>query len=207
MQLSALAQAHEFREVRIRAGEKQLYKEINKSPGIRFPIKVDIALPAHKVTLIIQSVLGGVDTAAHDAMHKIQYSIDQGLLFQHVHRLIRCIIDCQSYRKDAVGIRNALLLSRSLAARVWDDSPLVLRQIDQLGPVAVRKLVAANINSIDDLELVEPGRIERVLGKNPAFAHKILAAVKTFPKLRVSIQLRSQPVRLPRSRTLSTAQY
>lgn len=193
-QLSTLAQANEFREIRLRAGEKGVYKQINESPSTRFPIKVNLALPAHKVTLIIQSVLGGVEGLANDSAHRTQYSIGQGLIFQHINRLIRCIIDCSSYREDAVGIRNALLLSRSFAAKVWDDSPLILRQIDQIGPVAVKKLVAANINNFEDLEHAETGLVERALGKNPAFVYRILANVRTFPKLRIGIQTRSKAV-------------
>lgn len=196
MQLSTVAQAHEFREIRLRSGEKQVYKQLNQSPGIRFPLKVDIALPAHKVTLIVQSVLGIVDTLSNDKNHKVQYGIDQNLIFQHATRLIRCIIDCQAYRNDAFGVRNALLLSRSFAARVWDDSPLVLRQIEQLGPVAVRKLVAANINGFEDLENAGSHRIERILGKNPPFGQTIQARAIAFPRLRVEVRMHGEPVSL-----------
>lgn len=165
-------------------------------PGMRFPIKVDIALPAHKVSLIVQAVLGGVDTIANHPNLKVQHGIDQALIFQHVHRLIRCIVDCQGYNKDSVGIRNALLLSRSFAARVWDDSPLVLRQIEQLGPASVRKLTDANVNTIEDLEHTEPSCIERLLGKKPPFGYKMVGKVKTFPKLRIDVRLSSKPVRI-----------
>lgn len=157
-------------------------------------MKVDIALPAHKVSLLIQSILGGADDIVQESNHRAQYSMDQGLVFQHVHRLIRCMIDCLTYRQDAVGVRNALFLSRSFSAKVWDDSPYVLRQIDGIGPVAVKKLVSANINNFEDVEHAEPGRLERALSKNPTFVHKLLVNVKTFPKLRISVQLRSKPV-------------
>lgn len=161
---------------------------------MRFPLKVDIALPAHKVTLIIQSVLGGIETVLNSRDHRTQYMIDQGLLFQHIHRLVRCIVDCQAYEEDSVGIRNALLLSRSFAAKVWDDSSLVLRQINEIGPAAVNKLVTANINSIDELGQTEAGRIERLLSRQQPFGRNILARVKSFPKLRISVELRSKPV-------------
>ena len=170
---------------------------------MRFPLKVDIALPAHKVTLIIQSVLGSIDTVSNDNGHRSQYSIDQGLIFQHIHRLVRCVVDCQASRNDGVGIRNALLLSRSFAARVWDDSPLVLRQIEDIGPVAVKKLVAANINSIEELTRVEPGRIEHIMGRNPPFGRNILSKVKAFPKLHLGIHLGSDPVSLSVNRHIS----
>lgn len=196
MQLSALAQASEFKEVRFRSGEKPLYKELNKSPFIKFSIPVDLSIPAHKVSLIIQSVLGGVDLPVDDktAKHKTQYTTDVAIIFQHVHRLIRCIIDCQLYLEDSVAARNALMLARSLGARVWDDSPLQLKQIEQIGPVAVRKLVNAGVKTIEDLETMEAHRIETILSKHPPFGLKLLDRLKAFPKLRVSVQMMGKTV-------------
>jgi len=176
-----------------------MYKELNKSTNIRFPVKVDIALPAQKVYLIIQAILGGVDVANDHPSQRVQYGIDQGLIFQHIHRLVRCVIDCQAYKNDAVGIRNALFLSRSFAAKAWDDSPLVLQQVDKVGPVLARKLIAVDINSIDTLGQTDPGRVQHIAGRNPPFGHVMVSKAKTFPKLRVGIKMRGQPVSLIQS--------
>ncbi|KAF2193462.1 P-loop containing nucleoside triphosphate hydrolase protein [Zopfia rhizophila CBS 207.26] len=189
--LSALAQAAEFREVRFRSGEKPFYKNLNKSPYIRFSIPVDLALPAHKVSLILQSVLGAVDLDWNDqtSKHRPQYTTEVAVIFKHVHRLIRCIIDCQISLEDSVAIRNALMLERSLGARAWDDSPLQMKQVEQLGTVAVRKLTNAGIRTMEELENTEPQRIETILSRNPPFGHKTLDRLKLFPKLRVSVHV------------------
>ncbi|KAH0342210.1 P-loop containing nucleoside triphosphate hydrolase protein, partial [Aureobasidium melanogenum] len=192
--LTIISQAHEFREIRFRPGEKLPYKELNGKNDIRFPFKIDLSAAAHKVSLIIQAVLGRVDHIAEQPNQRVQYSIDQSLIFQHVHRLIRCIVDCQNIDKDAVGIRNSLMLSRSLAARVWDDSPMVLQQIEQVGPVAVRKLVDAKITTMDEFSSTDPGRLELVLHKAPPFGMKMHRQVQMFPKLRVSLQMSGQPL-------------
>lgn len=189
-----MSQAHEFRELRFRAAEKSLYKEVNKSPSIRYSIKVDLALPPHKVSLILQSVLGGVDTLSQDNEHRLQFNIDQALIFQHARRLIRCVVDCQSHIGDSVSIRNALMLVRSLGARVWDDSPLHIQQLNGIGAVAVKKLIGANITSIEDIENSDVARIERVLSKHAPFGYNLLQQVKEFPKLRVVLQMVGQPV-------------
>ncbi|EEP80555.1 conserved hypothetical protein [Uncinocarpus reesii 1704] len=169
--LSAIAQADEFREIRLKPGDKALYKEINKGNGIKFPIKVDIGLTSHKVSLLIQSELGGVELPAAEQYqkHRLAFQQDKGLVFSHVNRLIRCIIDCQISRGDSVSTRHALELARSLGAKVWDNSPLQMKQIDQIGIVAVRKLANAGINSIESLESAEPHRIDTILSKNPPF--------------------------------------
>ncbi|KAL9091662.1 MAG: hypothetical protein Q9165_004738 [Trypethelium subeluteriae] len=195
--LSAVAQATEFQEIRFRSGEKPVYKEINQSTSIKFPIPVDLAMRAHKVSLIIQAVLGSVEFPGEKSQPKmrLQHQTEQAIVFQHVHRLIRCIVDCELSRGDSAGTRNALMLARSLAARAWDDSPLQLKQLEKIGIVAVRKLVAAGIRTIEELETTEAQRIETILGRAPPFGIRLLDHVKAFPKLRVSVQMQGQPKR------------
>lgn len=164
---------------------------MNKGNGIKFPIKVDIALPAHKISLLIQSELGAEDIPNGEQYqkHRLPFQQDKGLVFSHVNRLIRCVIDCQISLKDSVSTRHALELARSLGARVWDNSPLQMKQLDQIGIVAVRKLANAGIKGIDELEATEPHRIDVLLSKNPPFGAKLLARLSDFPRLRVSVKL------------------
>jgi Sec63 Brl domain len=189
--MSAIAQAAEFHDIRLKAGEKSLYKQINKDMSIKFPIQVDVALPAHKVSLLMQAELGGMDFAMGEqfAKHKGQFQQDKAMVFQHVNRLVRCITDCQLTRGDSVSARHALELARSLAARVWDNSPLQLKQLEHIGNVAVRKLANAGINSLESLENTEPHRIEAVIGRGPPFGLRLLSQLAQFPKLRVLIKM------------------
>ena len=177
--------------MRLRANEKKLYKEINRSNGIKFPIKVDLAMHAHKRSLILQSELGGVEFPIDEqySKHKRQFNQDKAIIFDSIHRLIRCIIDCQIHLQDAVAVRNALELARSFGARVWDNSPLQMKQISQIGLVAIRKLATGGITTLETLEAAEPHRIEMLLSKNPPFGNKMLANLKDFPKLRVSVKM------------------
>ena len=188
--ISVLAQADEFRNIRFKASEKSLYRDLSKNASIKFPIKVDIALLAHKISLLIQAELGGTDFPVADQFkkHKVAFMQDKAVVFQHVDRLIRCIIDCQLYLQDSVSARHALELGRSLAARVWDSSPLQLKQLEGIGNVYVRKLAGASIKSLESLENIEPYCIETVLLKNPPFGMKLLDKLADFPKLRVSMK-------------------
>ncbi|GAB1738685.1 hypothetical protein NU219Hw_g3482t1 [Hortaea werneckii] len=192
--LSVICQAAEFREVRFRAGEKSMYKDLNKNQSIKFPIAVNLDLPAHKVSLIIQSVLGAVDLPSEEGKHRTEYQTAKSTIFQHVHRLVRCIIDCQLHLNDAVTTRNALMLARSLAAHVWDDSPLHMKQLEGVGPVAVRKLAGAGIKSIEDIENSEAHRLEHILSRNPPYGAQLKERARDFPKLRVSLKTVGVPV-------------
>lgn len=190
-QLSKIAEAEEFRDLRLKAGEKSLYKEINRANGIKFPVKVDIALPAHKISLLLQSELGAVEIPDGDQFqkHKFSFQQDKNFVFTHVTRLIRCVIDCHICLQDSVSVKNALELARSFGAKVWDNSPWQMKQLDQIGIVAVRRLAAAGITSIEALELTEAHQIDMTLSRNPPFGSKLLARVAEFPKLRVSVKL------------------
>ncbi|KAI7720921.1 P-loop containing nucleoside triphosphate hydrolase protein [Hortaea werneckii] len=192
--LSVISQAAEFREVRFRAGEKSMYKDLNKNQSIKFPIAVNLDLLAHKVSLIIQSVLGAVDLPSEEGKHRTEFQTAKSTIFQHVHRLVRCIIDCQLHLNDAVTTRNALMLARSLAAQVWDDSPLHMKQLEGVGPVAIRKLAGAGIKSIEDMENSEAHRLEHILSRNPPYGAQLQERARDFPKLRVSLKIVGEPV-------------
>lgn len=168
---------------------------LNKNCSIKFPIPVNIDLPVHKISLIIQSVLGGVDLDTEDSKHRQEFTTARAIIFQNVHRLVRCIIDCQIYLEDSVTVRNALMLARSFGAQVWDDSPLHLKQLEGVGLVSVRKLVAAGIKIIDDIESSEAHQIERALSRNPPYGAQLQEKAKAFPKLRIGLKMMGEPVR------------
>lgn len=191
--LSALAQAAEFKDIRFRAGEKPAYKELNKNMSIKFPLPIYIDQPAHKVSLVIQSVLGAIDLPSEDYKARTEYTACKLTVFQHANRLIRCIVDCQLYLEDSIATRNALMLARSLAAQVWDDSPLTMKQLDAIGPVYVRKLVSAGIKSIDGILSTEAHRIEAACSRNPPFGTGLHEKAKAFPRLRISIKTMGEP--------------
>lgn len=195
-QLAVLSQAAEFQELRFRCGEKTAYKTLNDHPSIRYRVPVDLALYGHKVSILIQCVLGGIDFLDDEKnrKHRAQYKTEVAIVFQHVHRLIRCIIDCQLQQDDSVSVRNALMVARSLGARVWDDSALHMKQIEGIGQVTVRKLVNAGIKTVEELEIMESHRIEGLLSRNPPFGVTLHDRCKGFPKLRISLSTAPNPV-------------
>jgi ATP-dependent DNA helicase HFM1/MER3 len=183
-----LAQAEEFTEsIRYKQGEKQLYKDINKMTQIRFPIKVDVALVAHKVSLVIQCELGGVDqTSERFAKHKGTHSMDKAIVFKHINRLVQCFVGCVIEKGDSVAAMNIFELARSLSAKSWDHLPGQLLQLENIGPVAVRTLVQANIKTIEQFAELEPQRIEYLLTRNPPFGTTMSKVADQVPRLSVT---------------------
>ncbi|KAK0247544.1 ATP-dependent DNA helicase MER3 [Friedmanniomyces endolithicus] len=192
--LSAVAQAAEFRDIRFRGGEKSTYKELNKNSSIKFPIPVNLDQPAHKVSLVIQAVLGAIDLPSEDYKQRLEFGVAKVTIFQQAQRFVRCIVDCQLFLDDAVSTRNALMLARSLGAQVWDDSPLHMKQLDGVGLVSVRKLAVAGIKSIEDIETTEAHRLEGILSRNPPYGEQLQKKAKAFPKLRISMKTVGEPI-------------
>lgn len=183
--LFVLSQSQEFKDVRFRSGEKGLYKELNKL--VKYPLKEELLSAFHKAYILIQFEIGMMEFPAEANFQKYKTTLmqDKSLIFQHCHRVIRCIIDSKLHFKDSVSVRSALEVARSLKARVWENSPLQLRQIEGFGPASVKKLVNAGIRSLEMLENLEPYKIESILSRNPPFGTKIVRAARDIPKLQV----------------------
>jgi ATP-dependent DNA helicase HFM1/MER3 len=171
--------------------ERICFRELNKSPFIKSPIKENISTFAHKVSLIIQIQLGAVDLPTDKDFNTIrrQYLAEKNIVFDRVHRLTRCVVDCKTYDHDAVATHNSLELSRSILAEYWENSPLQLRQINGIGPAALRKLVQKNITTLAHLASMDTASIERVLSRNPPFGKKILDFVNDLPWLTLDAEI------------------
>ena len=191
--LNTLSQAAEFRDFRLKQGEKTMFKDINQANETRYPIKVDIALTPHKVSLLIQARLGCVPLNKNDKK-KIsgpqlrQLALDTNGALSHARRLIRCMIDIFIHRNDSIAARSALELARSIAAGVWDDTVMQVKQLAGIGDVYMRKLAAANIKTIDQIFNTESHRLEVILSKNPPFGLDLHKKAAEFPMLHVSVK-------------------
>ncbi|TVY48471.1 ATP-dependent DNA helicase [Lachnellula occidentalis] len=189
--LHILCQATEFGDMRMKAKERACLREYNKSPFLKFPVRDTVNTAAHKVSLLIQAQLGGIEHPGEKdfAVLRRQFSTEKAVIFERIQRLIRCVIDCKAFDCDAIATRHALDLARSLSAGYWETSNLQLRQIPQFGPVAVRKLVSNNINSIEKLASLDTASIERYVSKNPPFGKKTQELLASFPRLTLASQI------------------
>lgn len=196
MQLHLLCQAAEFKNLRMKPNERTSLREFNKSPFIKFPIKENITTVAHKISLMLQVQLGGVDmpTDKDFLVIRRQFNMEKCIIFERIQRLIRCIVDCKAYDCDAIATRHALDLARSLSAEFWENSNLQLRQIPQVGQATVRKLVTSNINTIEKLASLDTATIERIMGKNPPFGRKMLDNLAGFPRLTLASEIMGKPI-------------
>ncbi|KAF3916839.1 hypothetical protein ABW20_dc0109455 [Dactylellina cionopaga] len=189
--LACISEASEFKEFRIRSGEKAALKEINSSPSMKWPVKVDISSPAHKANILIQFEIGCMDFPTTGGLQKYRATLlqDKSLIFQHLHRLIRCICDIKLFLRDSVSCRNSLELARCIEAKVWENSPSMLLQLDGLGIVGVRKFVNNDIKTIERLDALEAHKIEMIVSRNPPYGAKLKQDIAGIPRFRLFTQV------------------
>lgn len=179
---------------------------------MKYPIKENIATTSHKIFLIVQIQLGGIEYPNEKDFNMIrrQFGIDKGIIFDRISRLVRCVVDCKSHDNDAVSTRNALDLARSLVSEYWENSSLQLRQIPGVGPAAVRRFANSNITSIEVLASKHTGDIERIMSKNPPYGRKLLDQLQGFPRLKLSAGITKQTIKPktnPSVNVLATLSY
>lgn len=142
-------------------------------------------MTSHKIYIMLQVQLGAIDLPANKEFPRRKFTSEINVVLEHAQRLIRCLIDCKTFDRDAVATRHALDLARSLAAGYWEHSSLQLRQVPQVGPVAVQRLTAANVNTVAKLASHDSAGIERLLGRNPPFGRTLLDSLVKFPCLTI----------------------
>ncbi|RDW88705.1 hypothetical protein BP6252_00737 [Coleophoma cylindrospora] len=186
--LQILSQASEFKDLKMRTNERKRLRDLNNSPLLKYPIRENVSSVAHKVFLVIQIQLSGIELPTDNSSvvsDKRQFMLDKSLIFDRMKRLIRCVADCKAYDCDAIAMRNALDLARAISADYWENSPLQVRQIPQLGPVAMRKLASNHVTSVEQLVRMDSAQLERVIGRNPPFGSKMLKVLSGFPRLTI----------------------
>lgn len=198
--LSILANASEFDNIRLKHNEKKLYKEININPLIRFPFVdqkkqfVSISSREQKISLIIQYELSGSEFPSYKdaAKHHQTLSQDKILVFRHCNRVLKCMIDCFIERNDGESLKQTLFLLRSINGKGWEDTPMILRQLNNIGLVSVRKLVTHGVCSFNEMKALSAQQIEYFLGMRPGNGFKILKDLELIPEISLRYTLENK---------------
>ncbi|KAK0707951.1 hypothetical protein B0H67DRAFT_671617, partial [Lasiosphaeris hirsuta] len=187
--ITILSQASEVCEFRFRPAERALFRELNKSPMLVYPIKEQVTQTHHKVSLIVQAQLGQIQytDSGEGAKLRRQLMVEKKLIFERLQRLVRAVVDCKGHDRDAIGTQTALELVRALSAESWEGRPTQLTQIPQIGPVAMRKLSSKGIRTVFDLAEKSADEIDRLLSRQTPFGKNMKDALEKFPRLALDI--------------------
>lgn len=190
--LEIVSGAEEFSTLRLRTGEGMAYKGLNSHPELRFPISGKVIQTWQKVMLLIQAVLGGIPLA-EVKVENTNPSMEVNIIWQHLIRICKCLVALVVARHDP-AIKSCLEFLRSVTAKAWDDSPWVLRQLDQIGEKSVKRLVESGISTIDTLQNTSNHRVEMILDRNPPFGTRIVRQARSMPKFFCTMETVSETV-------------
>ncbi|KAI0282118.1 Sec63 Brl domain-containing protein, partial [Russula aff. rugulosa BPL654] len=186
--LEALAASGEFSELKMRAGDKQVFSKLREHDDIRFKIG-RVEKTADKVFLLIQAALGRI------YLHATEYKsgdsnalLDSVVVFRHASRIARAMVETAIAKRNGAQIKHGLELARNINAKVWEDRPSVLCQIETIGEKSMKILAEHGITNFERLRGQDPIRIDLLLNKKQASGHKILHAVRELPQYSVSIR-------------------
>ncbi|KAG9051101.1 Sec63 [Tulasnella sp. UAMH 9824] len=165
----------------------EVYNALKEHNDIRMTVK-KIEKPCDKIMVLIQAVLGGISLNAKEyKTAESQPALEALGVLKHAVR-IAPIVDTAIVKRSASQVKFGLELVRSLSAKAWDDRPIVLRQIPQIGEKSLKVLTSAGIGTIGALRIQEPHRLELLLNRKPPFGRDILEEVSNLPQYRVVIR-------------------
>ncbi|KAG6814547.1 hypothetical protein H0H92_000074 [Tricholoma furcatifolium] len=185
--LETIASSEEFSDIKLRASEKMALNKLLKHQDIRFEIK-KLEKTADKVLLLIQAVLAGISLNAPEYKSAdSQPQLEAFRIFRHVSRIARAIVEVGVCKQLGAQVKHGLELLRCLTAKAWEDRPIVLRQLEQIGEKSNKVLAEHGIVSISHLLQQDSLRIETLLNRRSPFGLELLTSARELPRYTLSI--------------------
>ncbi|KAG8980181.1 Sec63, partial [Tulasnella sp. 427] len=185
--LEMITQADEFTDVRLRGSDRQVYNALKDNNDIRMTVK-KIEKPCDKIFVLLQAVLGGISLNVKEYKTAGSQAALEALgVLKHAIRNARAMIDIAGVKRNAFHLKFGLELLRSFSAKAWDDRPIVLRQIPQIGEKSLKVLASVGIRSLGELRTQDSHRLEVLLNRKPPLGNDILEEVSALPKYRLKI--------------------
>ncbi|KAJ8700486.1 ATP-dependent DNA helicase MER3 [Pleurotus ostreatus] len=186
--LEALSAAEEFSDVKLRASEKTPLNKLRTHNDIRFSIK-RLDKPADKVFLLLQAILGGISLNSPEYKSAdSQPNLEALGIFRHISRIARALVEVAIVKKLGSQVKCGLEVLRCLTAKAWEDRPVVLRQIEQIGEKSLKVLAEHGVASIDSLRVQDTLRIETLLNRRPPFGLDLMNSLKSFPQYFIKLK-------------------
>lgn len=187
--LVLLTKSIEFQDIHLKHNERRLYKSINSSTLMKFPIDDTILLDHDKVSILIQFELGGLEYPTYKGSGQVHSSFinDKLLVFKQSLRICRCLIDILVSKGDAISLVSCLYLSRCIQGKAWEDTPMELRQVQDIGPKYSKKLVENDIDRLIHAKRLQLLQIMKYLAVKAATGKKILKELSNIPFISLDI--------------------
>lgn len=189
--LLLVSESSEFKDLRVKMGDRKLLKDINGNPLILCPVKNNkIEKFSDKVSLLIQFELAGIEFPIYQGSMKLHHEFisEKLLIFKNLPRILKAAIEIFSYKKDSISLSSMLKLNRCICAKSWENSSLVLRQFDGIGLAYAKKLMNRGVTNIAKIKELPRDKLEYYLGMKPGAGQRIAKSITNMPELCLQIK-------------------
>ncbi|OCF57177.1 hypothetical protein L486_04632 [Kwoniella mangroviensis CBS 10435] len=186
--LEIVARAQEFQDLRIRPGDAKLLNQLRVHSDTRFQIHRNVKDYSDKVFLLMQAQFGNIALDMEKKTEATSPLQTQMLIFTHAQRIAAAIIQIAFQRGYGGPLRAAIELYRTIAAKAWEDTAVVFRQIDQIGPISIRILEHENIRTFEQFLAADQSWLQAKLNKLYKPVREMKEKVKSMPRFHLTIE-------------------
>lgn len=162
----------------------------DESHKLRFPVTGDkINTKEKKAFVLIQATFNNSriteNTILQESMRIVRCS----------ERVVNCLREVALMNRDIpyTLLLNVIILSQCSAAKLWEDSIYVSRQIEKIGPILSQNLARNNLTSFDSLRKANPRNIEIFCSRLPPFGSSVQQTCFGLPVYDLKILFRPAP--------------
>lgn len=190
--ITIIATTHEASsDIQIRGEDKSMMNKMinpeDERMKLRYALGDKVDTREKKVAFLIQATFGNIP-------------ITETTLFQeslrvmkNATRVINCMRDVY-FVSSIVNyqlLKNILILSQSFAAKLWDDSIYVSRQIEKIGAILSQNLAQNGLISFHTLKCANPRNIEIFCNRLPPFGSKVQQTCFGLPVYIINVSFNS----------------
>ncbi|XP_075917829.1 putative ATP-dependent DNA helicase HFM1 isoform X1 [Petromyzon marinus] len=185
--VTLISSCREYKDITLRVNEKKTLNTLNlaKKHTIRFPMSGKIKTSEMKINCLIQAQLGCVLVQDFALMQ------DTAKIFRTGIRLTKCLAEFlqqKDKQNNFQAVLNAVHLAKCFRAKLWENSPFVLKQLEKIGFSMSSALVNAGLTSFEKIANTHGREIELIVNRHPPFGNQIKEAVQHLPKYQVRVE-------------------
>ncbi|GAB0092242.1 uncharacterized protein DMENIID0001_072320 [Sergentomyia squamirostris] len=186
----------EFQQFTLRSTDKRILNEWNtchatrgkianhvkKHQSIRFPISGKIQSVQHKVSCILQAILGRFNVRNHQLRDEAMKIMK---LANHLTKSLLEVIKIIS-REKFQAIESCLTLNKCFMAELWENSTFICGQIDGIDDEMTQLLLDSGISSFESLRSIHFRTINEIYSEHPELEKIISDGIMKIPQYSIT---------------------
>lgn len=175
-------------DIQVRAEDKSGLNKLLDS-GLRFPIGDKIQTREKKATVLMQAVFGNLTIPeSHLFLESLRVA-------KNADRVVSCLRDVALINTNISYklLLNVITLSQCFAARLWEDSIYVAKQLEKIGNTLSHNLASSGLTSFELIRKASPRNIEIFCGRLAPFGSNVQQTCYGLPIYELKLYFRTIP--------------